>query len=234
MIDVTNPVLARMPSFQQIPSLLGAPIGDLEDVGPGDICLVGYFDDHAEPFPFGSRYAARQLRYAGREQGLVDPADGSRRILDLGDLNVFPPERERNDRALRRQLGAIVEAGGLPIVVGGGGALEALLGSILEERCGRAVEPLRLPWVGSSHPGLTSASAVTLTIDIRTLLAQSLMRPRPLAELRECINALRPGAVRAVHMAGLAPDIDMCGRYEVALGRHCLAFVVDHLLKLAV
>ena len=54
--------------FDTIPSFLGVPVGDLEDLVPGQVAMAGYFCDNLDRPAAGQRYLARQLRYASRPE----------------------------------------------------------------------------------------------------------------------------------------------------------------------
>lgn len=218
-------------TFRQIPTLLGAPTADIEDVRPGDICMVGLFEDHADSEGFGARFAARQIRYAGAVDDVELTGIGLPRVLDLGDLNVFPVERERNDRALLRQVGAMLEAGAVPIVVGGCFTLAPLIQVCLQQACRCGVFLMELPALDRNRMPTGSASTVVLTINLAALHSSTTRAERPLALLKDQISALPPHSVRLVHLTGLSPDLDLSGRHEAALGQHVLAFTVAHLRK---
>ena len=72
--------------FDKIPSFLGLPISDLEDLAPNQVAIAGYFCDNLDKTFAGQRYLARQLRYVSRSKAV--PLNAT----DLGDLNVFPLE----------------------------------------------------------------------------------------------------------------------------------------------
>ena len=48
--------------FDKIPSFLGLPISDLEDLVPNQVAIAGYFCDNLDQTFAGQRYLARQLR----------------------------------------------------------------------------------------------------------------------------------------------------------------------------
>jgi hypothetical protein len=207
-----------------VPSFLGAPIADLEDVRSGDLCMVGLFYDHDAPEQFGGRFAARQIRYAsyagmgGRGSSGADVSTGPR-AFDLGDLNVFALEPERHRAALVDQIAAILNAGGRPIIVGGLTDLRPIFDAALT---GRPVAHLRTP-LGAS----AGRDAFTLTID----LAPD-RRGRPsLAGLRAAFDAMSPQSLIAAHLTGLAPDLDLTGQAEASFAAHVLDLLVERLLK---
>jgi hypothetical protein len=218
------------PAFRQIPTLLSAPIADIEDVEPGDICLVGLVDDQADR-AFGARFAARQLRYASRLDGEPASADAQGRVLDLGDLNVFPLERERNEQALSRQIEAIVAKAAVPVVVGGAFTLAPLFRQVFERAAGREVATVTLPADDGTRVFTAPASDIVVMLDIAAHARAAAAASRPLARFRRQIEALPPPAIRAVQLTGLTPDLDLSGRCQSAFALHILSFIVAHLLK---
>ena len=128
-MNAPRPTAAEPPALRPPASFPGAPTGELEDLAAGDVALVGLFLDHGDATGFGARFAARQIRYASRPAhgtalaGPVVPAGAAPgrpgRVLDLGDLNVFPLEPARQREALERQFAALLERGARFVVVGG-------------------------------------------------------------------------------------------------------------------
>lgn len=223
--------LTEAPNFRPVASLLGAQIADLADVLPGDLCLVGLFDDHSDSLHFGARFAARQIRYASLVEGRIFQPAGQPRVLDLGDLNVFPLERERNRDALVRQVGAIVECSAVPIIVGGAFDMGGLMQDILGRHTGGDVACIRLPALGARSMPRDHRRPIALTVDM-SLWEQSLFRDeRPLAKLRNEIEVLVAPCIRAVYLTGIAPELDLCGRHESSLGDHVLRLIVAHLRR---
>jgi hypothetical protein len=223
--------LTEAPDFHSIASLLGAPIADIEDVMPGDLCLVGLFEDHSDSLHFGARFAARQIRYASLGERRIDQPVGQARVLDLGDLNVFPLERERNHAALIRQIAAITGRGAVPIMVGGAFDMGDVMQGVAEGGAGCQVARIQLPNSASNTRMLDQRTPVVLTVDMGLCAPMSFAEKRPLARLRQAIESLNAQCIRAVHLTGLAPDLDLCGRQESALGDHVLRLIVAHLRR---
>ncbi len=71
----------------------------------------------------GTRFAPRAIRAAGCPPGphLEAKVDAFRalRIVDYGDAPVIPADPERSYAAIERTVGEVVEAGVLPVVLGG-------------------------------------------------------------------------------------------------------------------
>jgi arginase family enzyme len=101
-----------------VPTLLGARSGDLDDLNEGSLALAGVFCDHFGQGGAGGRFAPRQLRYAQRPAlGLALPA--SQQWCDVGDLNVYPLNRQKNSEALERQARALANTGAHSLFVSG-------------------------------------------------------------------------------------------------------------------
>jgi len=223
------------PKLLPIPSLLGVPVAELEDVRRGDICLAGLFFDHADRFGFGARFAARQLRYASSAAfGLCSEREMSgrqfRRCHDLGDLNVFPLEPERLREVLIRQARAVFAAGGRLVVIGGAMDLAEVLQSAYH-----AVWPERhlgLHKVGGGERlpvTREEGAALAVTVDLSLLYCPPRAPGRPKKQLLDAIAGLPVNRIEAVHLTGFAPALDLSGRYETALALHVLRAVVTRL-----
>lgn len=208
------------PPLRGIPTFLGAPIAELEELRPGDVALLGLFLDHGDSSRFGKRFAARQLRYASA-LACLRPPDGPRgRCLDLGDLNVFPLEPARQAAAFIRQLGAVAETGAPPIVVGGR-ELPIPVSRCLPDGCARDV---RLP----GYPPIAGSAPIALVVDLSPLFA-SFAVPRAASGLTDEITRIRPERIAAVHLTGFAPDLDVGGRREASLAATVLSALAAHL-----
>ncbi|MCA3624845.1 MAG: arginase family protein [Methylobacterium sp.] len=231
MMAAEMPDPARKPTLAQIASLLGAPIAELEAVRPGDICLVGLFEDHADGLHFGARFAARQIRYASQAERATPSAGIAPGILDLGDFNVFPLERERNRAALIRQIAALVERGAVPVIVGGAFAMGPILQQVLCRKEPGDVRHIRLPAANEPTMPSDGTHRMAVTIDMAAWQQGAPAGERPLAKLRCAIEGLPPQRIGAAHLTGLAPELDLCGRHESSLGRLVLEFLVAHLRK---
>lgn len=223
------------PQLLPIPSFLGVPIGEVEDVRPGDICLVGLFFDHADGIGFGARFAARQLRYASNAAyGLCSEREMSGgqfpRCHDLGDLNVFPLEPLRLREALIRQARAVFEARGRLVVIGGAMDLKEIL-----QAAYTAVWPdrfLALHTIGGRERHAVpqeEAEALAVNVDLSSLYCPPRFPGRPKKQLLDAIAGLPVNRIDAVHLTGFAPALDLSGRYETALALHVLRAVVARL-----
>lgn len=201
--------------LRPVPTLLGAPAAELEELQPDEVALLGLFLDHGDPQRFGARFAARQIRYASATARTSAVAH----CRDLGDLNVFPLEPARNRAALARQLGLIRAAGGKPVLVGGRLPADCLLPALL---------PDCRPWFpGEPRP----AGPLAVTLDLAALRWPG-VAPRPLTGLLDALRAVPPAAIAAAHLTGLAPDLDEAGAVETSLGLHVLQALVGHMAGL--
>lgn len=201
--------------LRPIPTLLGAPAAQLEELQPDEVALLGLFLDHGDPQRFGARFAVRQIRYASATARTSAVAH----CRDLGDLNVFPLEPARNRAALARQLGLIRAAGGRPVLVGGRLPPECSLAALLPE-C--------RPWSpGEPRP----AGPLAVTLDLAALRWPG-VAPRPLTGLVDALHAVPSVAIAAAHLTGLAPDLDEAGAVETSLGLNVLQALARHMAGL--
>jgi hypothetical protein len=230
--DPGEPVLRPPASF------LGAPTGDLEDLAAGDVALVGLFLDHGDATGFGARFAARQIRYASRPaygvplEPVATPARHGR-VLDLGDLNVFPLEPARQREALERQFAALLGSGARFVVVGGAQELGAIVVAAAGHAgaAGRALSPVALHGDGAHALRLAPpAGELFVTVNLAPLLDAAADR-RAKTRLIESIHALPPGRVRAAHLTGLAPELDLSARAETALAARVLEALARQLAQ---
>jgi hypothetical protein len=203
-----------------IPSFLGAPIADVEDLRPGDVGMAGLFLDHGEAERFGKRFAARQIRYASAAVGVRPPEGPRGRCLDLGDLNVFPLEPARQQSALMRQLRLVVAVGAVPLLVGGRGLPFRLCDCL----------PVGQNFiVGGDLLGSAAAGPLALIVDLARSVGPK-ARPRELATLLETIVSVPAECIGAVHICGVAPDLDVDGRREASLAASVLEVLASHLV----
>lgn len=222
-----------VPDVQRVPSLLAAPVADIEDVRPGDICMVGLFFDHADPNGFGARFAARQLRYASSGAGALSAGHrplSSSRCVDLGDLNVFPLEPLKQREALMRQARAVFEAQGRLVVVGGAVDLGDVLRDAFESAGPDSTIEYRLLGDGVGAPSSRGTDfPIALRIDLSRLFAPSIAVPRPKKQLFDAIAALPGPRIEAVHLTGFAPQLDVSGRHDTAFAHRVLAAIVTRM-----
>jgi hypothetical protein len=233
-----------------IASFLGRPIGDLEDLRPGDVAMVGLFHDHDDFIGFGARFAARQIRYASRPAyGLVDSdrtaptadADAAGRVFDLGDLNVFPLERPRHCAVLQGQLAAMLAVGARVVVVGGSMSLHEVVAAAM----GPPMAAPSLPSLRIGAPSRCGApsgvfgavpdqrgalGAAFLEVDLGGLFDPAAGR-HAASGLLAALGALSMRQVRVAHLTGFAPELDLSARHETALAARILQKLVQAMVR---
>jgi hypothetical protein len=227
------PIGDILPTTRGHATLLGAPVGDLEDLAPGDVGLVGLFMDHGDERGFGARFAARQIRYASRPAySMAPPATAPTvargRLFDLGDLNVFPLEPIRHREALERQFFALLGTGARFIVVGGSMRLEAIMATAARHRPHAA--PLHAVVVDGCEPSVAIPPEGHLfaTVDLARLFEPA-AAGRPKTRMLNAIRALPPERVFAAHLTGLAPELDLSARHDTSAAALMLDALVRHL-----
>jgi agmatinase len=119
------------------------------------VAVAGVSYDLSTTGRIGARFAPRAYRetsqyYASAfaQDEMVEIITGDRmrrarrlRLLDLGDLTVYPLEWARTEVALREAIAKIVGRGALPIILGGDQLVTALVqgfAAAVRERTGRA------------------------------------------------------------------------------------------------
>ena len=96
------------------------------DLTKADVAIVGVPMDMATLYRSGARFGPRAIRDASGqlrphhwEPAQVEPPFDKLRVIDYGDLDVFPGYIEQTIEHLQRELAPIVEAGVFPLVLGG-------------------------------------------------------------------------------------------------------------------
>ena len=117
-----------------IPTFLRAPNGRIEDLKEGMVAIAGVTYDLSSTSKIGARFAPRAIRQESgynaapfsQDGDIVDVVSGQRmkspdvlKIIDLGDLTVFPVEWEKMAESLRGSMHQIARTGALPIILGG-------------------------------------------------------------------------------------------------------------------
>lgn len=207
------------PVFGGIPTFLGTRIADIEQIGPATIALVGLFLDHGGRAAFGSRFAARQIRYASTDITTRLAPETLDRCVDLGDLNVFPLEPERQEAAFRRQIGAIASTGAVPVLIGGR-PLDAPLGTYAGLENTMTLNEAAVP------TRFTTPAA--LQIDLAKAMSWK-AQPGAFGRLAGAISGLPADKIGAVHLAGIAPELDVDGRRISTFAAELLATTVQML-----
>ncbi|MDG1102080.1 MAG: hypothetical protein P8N75_01620 [Ascidiaceihabitans sp.] len=213
--------------FDTIPSFLGVPVGDLEDLVPGQVAMAGYFCDNLDRPAAGQRYLARQLRYASR------PENAPANVTDLGDVNVFPLEVGKHFSAVISQCEAILETGARMVLVGGDSSGLRALGIAVRKITNADV--LVVSVTEGIMGNLSKTQPIILSVDLQELAGIWMSQPRRLSGLSPAqmiaqINAT-PGNVVAAAIFGLAPALDNRGTTETCAALAILQAVAEHLEK---
>jgi agmatinase len=112
------------PDFAGLLSFGGAPYTeDPADLEGADVAIVGAPTDDLVSDRPGARFAPRAIRAASCPPGPhleagVD-AFAELRVIDYGDAPVLPADPVRSHEAIERTVGEALDAGALPIVLGG-------------------------------------------------------------------------------------------------------------------
>ena len=116
--------LPDKPDYAGFLSFGGAPLAqEPEDLAGVDVAIVGAPTDDLVSDRPGTRYAPRAIRAASCPPGphleaKVD-AFAELRIVDYGDAPVVPADPVRSYDAIERIVGEVVDAGALPVTLGG-------------------------------------------------------------------------------------------------------------------
>ena len=96
------------------------------DLTKADVAVIGVPMDMATLYRSGARFGPRAIRNASGQlrphhwdPAQVEPPFDRLRVIDYGDLDVFPGYIEQTIESLQTDLTAVVEAGVLPLVLGG-------------------------------------------------------------------------------------------------------------------
>jgi agmatinase len=116
-----EPSYAGGASFQKVPLVL-----DAADLAGADVVFVGAPMDDLVTYRPGTRFGPREIRFASDdgqpemynlELG-IDPFD-ELRIVDHGDAAVKPGDAHASHRAIREAVNNVLDAGAVPIILGG-------------------------------------------------------------------------------------------------------------------
>jgi arginase family enzyme len=213
--------------FDPIPSFLGVPVGDLEDLVPDQVAIAGYFCDNLDRPVAGQRYLARQLRYASQ------PGNAPANAIDLGDVNVFPLEPDTQLSAVVSQCEAVLETGARMVLVGGDSSGLKALGIAVRKITGADVPVFSV--TGGITGNLSKTESIILSVDLQELAAIWMSQPHRLAGLSPAqmiaqIDATM-GNVVAAAIFGLAPELDSRGSTETRAALVILQAVTERLEK---
>lgn len=114
----------RGPRYSGAYTFARCPAG--RDLSQADVAVVGVPMDMAVLYRSGARFGPRAIRDASGqlrphhwEPGKLEPPFDKLRVVDYGDLEVFPGYIEQSVAHLQAQLTPIFEAGVFPVVLGG-------------------------------------------------------------------------------------------------------------------
>jgi agmatinase len=117
-----EPAFAGMGTFEKVPLVL-----DPRELGGADVVIVGAPTDERVSARPGTRFGPREIRNAWEGGGEprrwhvdlgIDPFE-ELEVVDFGDAEVVPSDPYASHRAIKEAVGAIVDAGAVPIVLGG-------------------------------------------------------------------------------------------------------------------
>lgn len=116
--------LPDKPDYAGLLTFGGAPYTqDAAELARVDVAIVGAPTDELVSDRPGARFAPRAIRAAGCPPGphLEAGVDAFEelRIVDFGDAPVLPADPERTHAAIEALVGQVVDAGPVPIVLGG-------------------------------------------------------------------------------------------------------------------
>lgn len=96
------------------------------DLAKADVAVIGVPMDMATLYRAGARFGPRAIRDASGQlrphhwdPAQIEPPFDTLRVIDYGDLDVFPGYIEQTVEHLQRELAPVVEAGVFPLVLGG-------------------------------------------------------------------------------------------------------------------
>lgn len=114
-------------SFASRSSFLGVPARRLDDLGDGEVVILGAPFDWGTSFRPGTRFGPAAIRQAdyGAMDGYrphlptgIDPL-GELGVVDIGDVYVVPGDVETSLERISDTVEAVARAGKVPIVLGG-------------------------------------------------------------------------------------------------------------------
>lgn len=117
-----EPAYAGGLTFQKIPLALTR-----DDLAGADVAIVGAPMDDLVSYRPGARFGPNAIRIAFDGGGSpeaynmdtgIDPFE-SLNIVDHGDAEVVPGDAKRSHEAIRAAVGRVLEAGAIPVVLGG-------------------------------------------------------------------------------------------------------------------
>lgn len=96
------------------------------DLSKADVAIIGVPMDMATMYRAGARFGPRAIRDASGQlrphhwdPAQLEPPFDRLRVIDYGDLDVYPGYIEQTVEHLQKELAPVVEAGVFPLVLGG-------------------------------------------------------------------------------------------------------------------
>jgi agmatinase len=116
------PDASRAPRYTGVRTFARCPL--VEDPAGVDVAVLGAPFDTATSYRPGARFGPEAIRAGSTLLRPYHPALGvdvfaGRSVADLGDLDVTPGNAERSAAQIAEGLDGVVEAGAIPIVLGG-------------------------------------------------------------------------------------------------------------------
>jgi agmatinase len=129
------------PDYAGFLSFGGAPLAqEPAELAGVDVAIVGAPTDDLVSDRPGTRYAPRAIRAASCPPGphLEAGIDAftALRIVDYGDAPVVPADAPRSHAAITQVVGEVVDAGAIPITLGGDHSVTEPCIAAIAERCG--------------------------------------------------------------------------------------------------
>ena len=163
--------LPDKPDYAGFLSFGGVPLAqEPEDLAGVDVAIVGAPTDDLVSDRPGTRFAPRAIRSAGCPPGPhleagVD-AFAELKIVDYGDAPVVPADPAASHAAIERIVGEVVDAGVLPVTLGGDHSItQSCIGAIAARR---GVSPRTVAnQIARLFAKLRVGSRLTLAIAVR-------------------------------------------------------------------
>ena len=125
-----------LPVFSGILTFCRAPQVDRADLRPGLAVTAGVAFDHTCTGRIGARFGPRAIRetsryfgyhvQAGGDDDMIEVSTGqvisfpeTPRLVDVGDLNIYPSDVPRTEAAVEEGAAELAASGALPIILGG-------------------------------------------------------------------------------------------------------------------
>ncbi len=161
--------------LRDIPTFFDAPFCELNDLSDKTIAVAGVFCDHYGGGTPGSRIMPRQLRYSSYPNEKRNGIECTQfEVVDIGDLNVFPLEYEKNYHVLKSQSQKIIDTKSKQLIIGGDySIIPPIFDGILEELKTKNIGFIRISRrldlaknKSEKNPGVTRYETTSTIIDL--------------------------------------------------------------------